>query len=336
MRPLARFAVPLLAAALMLPGCAKHPPAPAPTSDATTTPAEAEVKPAPVDTLPTAVPPTVPPSPKAAIAVEPAVPEQATKQTLEPKPAVNAAIKPPRSEPATPAGPESASESGDAARSAEAQAAAPKTKKADGPVVAVVGDSLAVGVGMTMEQRLAKAGGQGCLALGKISTGLISKKYDWEKALAETLARQPVSAVVVVLGGNDANNAIAGKGAGTPEWHEAYTAKVERFLAIAAKAGVQVLWVGLPAMKDPAYGKRVAAVNAAARAGCAKTAGCRYLEPGDVFTDASGNYVQAKDIGGKTVSLRAGDGVHMTMTGYDLLCRRVLDVLGPTTSPAKP
>lgn len=327
MRPLARLAAPLLAAALLLPGCAKRPPAPAPAGEETATPAEAEVKPAPVDTLPTAVPPAVPSPPKADVAEEPAVPEQATKQALEPKPAVNAAIKPPRSEPAAPAA---------ASASGENKPAPTKTAKADGPVVAVVGDSLAVGVGMTMEQRLAKAGGPRCLAMGKISTGLISKKYDWEKALAETLARQPVSAVVVVLGGNDANNAIAGKGANTPEWHAAYTAKVERFLAIAAKAGVAVMWVGLPAMKDPAYGKRVAAVNAAARAGCAKTAGCRYLEPGDVFTDASGNYVQAKDIGGKTVALRAGDGVHMTMTGYDLLCRRVLDALGPTASPAKP
>ncbi|EKO37599.1 MAG: hypothetical protein B193_3722 [Solidesulfovibrio magneticus str. Maddingley MBC34] len=331
MRSLARFAAPLLAAALLLPGCAKRPPVPAPTGEDTAATAEAEVKPAPVDTLPTAVPPAVPPPPKVAVAVEPVVPEQATKQALEPKPAVNAAIKPPRSEPAAPA-----AESGQAARPAEAQAAATKTKRTDGPVVAVVGDSLAVGVGMTMEQRLAKAGGPGCLPMGKVSTGLISKKYDWEKALAETLASRPVSAVVVVLGGNDANNAIAGKGAGTPEWQEAYTAKVEHFLAIAAKAGVQVMWVGLPAMKDPAYGKRVAAVNAAARAGCAKTSGCRYLEPGDIFTDASGNYVQAKDIGGKTVSLRAGDGVHMTMTGYDLLCRRVLDVLGPVANPAKP
>ena len=92
--------------------------------------------------------------------------------------------------------------------------------------------------------------------------------------------------------------------------------------------------IGAPAAWEPGvrveveiHGKRVAAVNAAARAGCAKTSGCRYLEPGDIFTDASGNYVQAKDIGGKTVSLRAGDGVHMTMTGYDLLCRRVLDKL---------
>ncbi len=333
MRPLARLAAPLLAAALALPGCAKRPPVARPTGEETTTTAEAEIKPAPVDALPTAVPPAMPSVPKIETPVEPAVPEQATKQALEPKLAQNAAIKPPRSEPAAP---NIASESGQAARPAEAQAAATTTKKADGPVVAVVGDSLAVGVGMTMEQRLAKAGGPGCLAMGKVSTGLISKKYDWEKALAETLASRSVSAVVVVLGGNDANNAIAGKGAGTPEWQEAYTAKVERFLAIAAKAGVQVMWVGLPAMKDPAYGKRVAAVNAAARAGCAKTAGCRYLEPGDIFTDASGNYVQAKDIGGKTVALRAGDGVHMTMTGYDLLCRRVLDVLGPTAHPAKP
>ncbi len=334
MRPLARFAAPLLTAALMLPGCAKHPPTPAPTGEETASPAEAEVKPAPVDTLPAAVPPAMPEpvAPKADVAEEPAVPEQATKQALEPKAAVNAAIKPPRSEPAAPA----AAETAQTAKPAEPQAPAAKTKKADGPVVAVVGDSLAVGVGMTMEQRLAKAGGPGCLPMGKVSTGLISKKYDWEKALAETLASRPVSAVVVVLGGNDANNAIAGKGAGTPEWQEAYTAKVERFLAIAAKAGVQVMWVGLPAMKDPAYGKRVAAVNAAARAGCAKTSGCRYLEPGGIFTDASGNYVQAKDIGGKTVSLRAGDGVHMTMTGYDLLCRRVLDVLGPVANPAKP
>jgi len=34
-----------------------------------------------------------------------------------------------------------------------------------------------------------------------------------------------------------------------------------------------------------------------------------------------------KDIGGRLVSLRAKDGVHMTMTGYDLLTRQVLQRL---------
>ena len=83
-------------------------------------------------------------------------------------------------------------------------------------------------------------------------------------------------------------------------------------------------------MRDAAYNARVTAVNAAARDACAKIGGCAYMEASDLFTDASGKYVQAKDIGGKKVSLRAKDGVHMTMTGYDLLCGQVLDKLSAT------
>ena len=54
--------------------------------------------------------------------------------------------------------------------------------------------------------------------------------------------------VLRMMGGNDANNAIAGKAAGSPEWGAAYRGKVEHFLRIAATAGVRILWVGLPAM----------------------------------------------------------------------------------------
>ncbi|MFP5260000.1 MAG: DUF459 domain-containing protein [Acidobacteriota bacterium] len=310
----------------------------------------------------------------------PAVPEQATKQALEPKLARNAALTPPRSEPVpaapepasslpatAPDKPEAAAPSSEepapkattgklepaapspqaktppteqasltarakgkadlAAPSPEAPASKGEKGKTGDRAVAVVGDSLAVGVGMTMEQRLKKTEGYGCLPMGKVSTGLISKKYDWDKALADLLAKRPISAVVVVLGGNDANNSIGGKATGTAEWNAAYAAKVERFLRIAEGAHVKVMWVGLPAMQEAAYSKRVEAVNAAAKSACLKVSGCSYLEASDLFTDGSGNYVQAKNIGGKTVALRAADGVHMTMTGYDLLCRRVIDKL---------
>jgi hypothetical protein len=319
-----------LAALLALPGCAPKPAKPptdsvvAPDSAAPLAP-EAEVKPAPIDTLPAAVAPTVTVPPATAPPVIPAVPEQATKKALDPAPVRTAALTPPRSEPVTPT-PQPSGASGQPA----APAANPAQAKPEGPAVAVVGDSLAVGVGMTMKARLDKTGSVGCRPMGKVSTGLISKKYDWDKALTELLARESIAAVVVVLGGNDANNSIAGKAAGTPEWNAAYVQKVERFLRIAADAKVMTVWVGLPIMKDAAYSKRVAAVNAAARTACATVAGCTYLEAADLFTDEAGNYVQAKDIGGKTVSLRAGDGVHMTMTGYDLLCRRVLDKLDLT------
>ncbi|WP_245611364.1 SGNH/GDSL hydrolase family protein [Solidesulfovibrio alcoholivorans] len=299
--------------------------------------AEAEVKPVPEAAPPAAAPPadlvieTPPPPPPAD---RPASPEEQTKKTLEPKPVQAAALPQPKSEPIEPApAPENvfpAKEPPAPARPATAEKAPEAAPAAKDKSVAVVGDSLAVGIGMTMSHRLDKAG-VGCHPLGKVSTGLINKRFfDWEKRLSELVAKEKLSAVVVMMGGNDANNAIAGKQPGTPAWSDAYREKAEGFLRIASGAGVKVVWVGLPAMRDAAYNARVAAVNAAAKDACAKVGGCAYMEASDIFTDASGKYVQAKDIGGKKVSLRAKDGVHMTMTGYDLLCGQVLDKLSAT------
>jgi len=277
----------------------------------------------PVAPLPeTTVPESAQAKPESAIASpEMQAPKAAAATTAKPEAASAAAQAQTGQAAKTKGKPESA------APLLEAQASKTAKDKTGVRSVAVVGDSLAVGVGMTMEQRLQKIEGVGCVPMGKVSTGLISKKYDWDKALADLLAKKPITTVVVVLGGNDANNSIGGKAAGTPEWSEAYSAKAERFLRIAESAHVKVMWVGLPAMKDAAYSKRVEAVNAAAKTACSKVSGCAYMEASDIFADGSGNYVQAKDFGGKTVSLRAKDGVHMTMTGYDLLCRRVLDKL---------
>ncbi|WP_300155648.1 DUF459 domain-containing protein [Solidesulfovibrio sp.] len=315
--------------------------------------AEAEVKAVPEPAPPAAAPPadltldTTPPAGPA----RPASPEEQTKKALEPVPVQAAALPQPKSEPVEPVpAPENASqakpegkptrpagEKTEASPQAEPRQDAAKKGKKDAreatprektAAVAVVGDSLAVGVGMTMSQRLEKTG-LGCEPLGKVSTGLINKKFfDWEKKLTELVAKEKLSAVVVVMGGNDANNAIGGRQPGTPQWSEAYREKAESFLRIAAGAGVKVIWVGLPAMREAAYNARVVSVNAAAKDACAKVGGCTYMEASTLFTDASGNYVQAKDIGGRKVPLRAKDGVHMTMTGYDLLCGQVLDKLG--------
>jgi len=344
-RPLVHIglAVLLLAALAGLPGCARNAarPAeapgieerPAPSADATageagTVAAEAEVKPAPEKEPPAAAPPAMLPLevPEPGEPTRTASPEEQTKQALEPKAIHTASLPQPRSEPTAKPTPPAAEET----RTLEAQPAKPKAGQASAPErsIAVVGDSLAVGIGMTMAERMNQYVGVGCHPLGKVSTGLISKKFfDWEKRLTELVATEKLAAVVVMMGGNDANNPIAGKAAGTPEWGEAYRQKAESFLRIAEGAGIKVLWVGLPAMREAAYNDRVRAVNAAAKAACAKVGGCVYMEASDIFTDASGNYVQAKDIGGKTVTLRGKDGVHMTMTGYDLLCRQVLEKL---------
>ena len=343
---------------LAAPGCADKDKTPREGSKGTHAPvtAESEVKPAPPAAPPAAVAPPVEATPLAAAHGRPASPAEQTKEALEPKPPQTAVLTPAKipagqdtrqaaetpqpqptetaalapTKPVSPAPEPQAKEPSSAtAKEAKGTGTKPATAgKASGPAVAVVGDSLAVGVGMTMEQHLNPQEGLGCLALGKVSTGLISKrKLDWEKRMADLVATQKPAVVVVVMGGNDANNGIGGKMAGTPEWGTAYRQKVEHFVRIATGSGVKVLWVGLPAMRDAAYAVRVRAVNAAAKEACAAVPGCTYMEAGDTFVDASGNYVQAKDIGGKQVTLRGKDGVHMTMTGYDLLCRQVLDKL---------
>ena len=334
MRSLATFGPCLvLTVLLVLPGCAKD--ASAPTSGASSVAvgsSESEVKSVPVGAPPAAAPPYLPPGETGPEALahaplRPAAPSEETKQTLEPKSAQTAALAPPKS--AAPAKPARPTPTPPAQPEPQAQDQTAKAQRTGHPAIAVVGDSLAVGIGMTMEQRLHNhSEGIGCIPLGKVSTGLISKKkLDWEKRLSELVATEKLAAVVVMMGGNDANNSLSGKPAGTPEWGEAYRRKAESFLRIAGRAGIRVFWVGLPAMRDPAYGARVQAVNDAAKAACSSVSGCTYLPPSDIFTDASGHFVESKAINGKTVPLRGHDGVHMTMTGYALLCGQVLDTL---------
>lgn len=205
-----------------------------------------------------------------------------------------------------------------------AEAARPASS---GRVIAVVGDSLAVGIGMTLDKHLKPYGDLSCLPLGKVSSGLISRKFhDWEKVLADVVRDQKPQAVVVMMGGNDSQNPIAGKAPGAPEWTAAYEERVKSFLSIAAGAGVRVFWVGMPVMREEDYARRVRAANEAAERACRATPGCVYIDAWSYFADGSGNYVQAKVMpDGKEVSLRAKDGVHLTMTGYDYLSRHVLD-----------
>ena len=353
MRPIMRCCV-LWLALLTLAGCSWRGWRKAPGSMTAKAPAapETEVKPRPVIEPPSAVPPPVASPPAGSAVQSPSgLPAEETKENLEAKPARTAALTPATSAVARPSAPRSAKPAPAPTVAALAPVPAPKpaaTAAALAPVpapkpaataaaaatavkgcsIAVVGDSLAVGIGVTMGKRIRHYAGASCASLGKVSTGLISKRFfDWEKRLAELVASGKPDAVVVMMGGNDANNAIAGKTAGSPAWEAAYREKAEHFLRIASAAGVKVLWVGLPVMRDPAYAGRVRAVNAAAKQACAAVPGCTYMEAGAPFVDDAGHFVQAKDIGGRLVSLRAKDGVHMTMTGYDLLTRQVLQRL---------
>nr|WP_170300336.1 GDSL-type esterase/lipase family protein [Solidesulfovibrio aerotolerans] len=193
--------------------------------------------------------------------------------------------------------------------------------------VLIVGDSFAVGLGMTLEQSLKPRGPVALASRGKVSSGLNTPKfYDWENALTDFLTTEKPDALVVMLGGNDAKN-----GKGTPEWSKDFQAKAARFLSIAAGRGVSIIWVGLPPMRDKTFSQKAWTANEAMRAACVTAKGCRFIDSWDLFADKAGNFSAKKPLGGKAVSLRGKDGVHFSAAGCKLLTDRV--ATGLTTAP---
>ncbi len=186
--------------------------------------------------------------------------------------------------------------------------------------IMVAGDSFAVGVGMSLAQSL-KGAGVTLDLRGKTSSGLNSPRFfDWNASLAKYLDESKPDVLVVMLGANDAHN-----GAGTKAWAENFSSKASQFIDIAAQKGVFTYWVALPPMKDPAFNAKAETANEAMRNACQASNSCAFIESIDVLGDEAGRFVRKKTLDGKLKSLRAKDGVHLTMNGYKALSDKILD-----------
>lgn len=190
--------------------------------------------------------------------------------------------------------------------------------------VLVVGDSFAVGIGMSLSSLLQHYDHISLYEKGKTSSGLISKKfYNWEKKLREYLESSHPDALVVMISGNDAHN-----GSGSKSWASSYETKMADFLSIAAGYDVPVYLVGLPPMGKEDYSERAKVANRAIKNACDKSSDCDYVDAWPLFADETGAFTRHKTIGGASKTLRGKDGVHFTMTGYKLLGSEILDHVG--------
>jgi uncharacterized protein len=194
--------------------------------------------------------------------------------------------------------------------------------------VLVVGDSFAVGVGMSMGQEL-KGMGVALQARGKVSSGLNSPKfYNWERELQNFIQQDNPDVIVAMISGNDAHN-----GSGSEPWRQSYVEKARSFAKVALSAGVPLYMVGLPPMGKDGYSDRAKALNHSLEAACNVLPGCHYVDAWDLFSSGDGHFTRTKRFGEKDLTLRAKDGVHFTMTGYRLLSRHILDKIAKTYRP---
>ena len=196
---------------------------------------------------------------------------------------------------------------------------------------------IAGGLGLYLEQGL-REDGLVVRRRGKASTGLARPDFfDWPAEAARLVAAEHPQVCVTMFGGNDAQGLWMGREKGPngrrvdrwirwqePGWSEEYARRVGRMYDALASEGATVFWIGMPVMGREKLHARMRRLNTIYRAEMALRRRAYFLDVWDVLAAPDGSYtsrlkVARPDGRARKVTVRAGDGVHLTVAGAHLL-----------------
>jgi uncharacterized protein len=202
------------------------------------------------------------------------------------------------------------------------------TLKAGSPVrVAVFGDSFGDGVAFGLQQQLTGKAGYTVLKFSQAATGFTRyRQLNLEARANAQLGAQPVDIAVISFGANDAQGVITDQGhyaaLMSPQWRDQIGQRVDRFVAVLRAHHAMVYWVGLPRMREAGLDNQVGAINRFYAERMAAL-GVPFLDTRPIVSDAKGQYTAYLNDPhtGRQTLIRAGDGIHMSMTGYQWITR---------------
>ena len=164
-----------------------------------------------------------------------------------------------------------------------------------------------------------------------LSSGLSRPDFfDWPARLTEIMTKHDPDAVVIILGGNDAQNIRAGDGQWLERFNEAWLDEYRRRIGnvmdlVTSDADRVLLWVGQPPMRQEGFDRRMQLLNNLYQAEAAERARVQYVDLRELFTDSSGKYSRyLPDNAGKLVDVRLTDGVHLSHWGGEWLSALLL------------
>ena len=198
--------------------------------------------------------------------------------------------------------------------------------------VLIIGDSIGEDLGYSLVNDLAATGAVGAILDAHVDTGLSRPDYfNWPAELNADMARYGPQVVVVMLGGNDAQNFIVNNQVmtvGTAAWVSAYAQRVAQMMTEATSRGAQVIWVGMPSMADPALSADMKLIDNIDRAQATLHAGVIYVSSTAVLCGPGGQYEEYLTTpSGTEIEVRTPDGVHLAPGGSEILARRVMAVM---------
>lgn len=216
------------------------------------------------------------------------------------------------------------------AQAAPAAMPAPAVKRERYNVV-VLGDSLGDGTWAGLYHVLRQDKRFNVIKKSRVATGFSRQDYfDWNAEVRSIADEMRIDIAVVVMGTNDRQpiveegrrHALFDSG-----WRDIYERRVDDFTATLKATGAQIYWLELPVMKSPRFGADMAQFNGIFEAR-ARANGVAFVDTQGVATGADGGYTAyGPDRSGRTRLLRAEDGIHFTMPGYELLGERIANAI---------
>jgi hypothetical protein len=181
----------------------------------------------------------------------------------------------------------------------------------------------------------------------EVSSGLVRPDfYDWPGALADDLAADDPEVVVTLWGANDGQGIVLPDGTAVqsvsdPRWMTEYRRRVGAVMDQMRADDRLVVWVGLPPMRDAAFGGRMALVNEAAAAEAASRPWVVLVDTAPLLGGDDGAFADLlPDASGNPTDMRQNDGIHLTRAGGDRLAAHVMDVVRAhvdlSGTPARP
>jgi hypothetical protein len=269
---------------------------------------------------------------------------KATKTASDPfgkfaSPATTTTTAPPRSQTTRPGSPTTTTKPPRAAQ--HAPRFAPSAKR---PLrIYVAGDSLSFEYGLAMG-RLASDDPQlemeGAVDY-HVKTGLARPDvFNWPAQIdAQMHARKP-DVVVFMVGSNDDQSLQAPDGHTYPDfsepWKVEYSRRVAAVMDQVAASGRVIVWVGVPAIRDPGRSAGYRLINRLVKTQADARRDAYFIDPYPLFVDGAGNYQQyLPDDAGHLVKMRADDGIHFERAGGDRLAHATSRLLDHTYPPRR-
>jgi hypothetical protein len=158
---------------------------------------------------------------------------------------------------------------------------------------------------------------------GVDSSGFVRQDFfNWDEAVGQQISEDSFDLAVVIIGIND-RQAISVGGQEleplTPQWTEAYQARITAFLNKLRVARKPVIWVGLPPMAKGEYSAAISQINNIQRL-ASFSGGAEFVDIYERFLGEDGKYATyGPDVNGQSARMRKDDGVHFSAAGADKL-----------------